>query len=84
MFLSWTPEEIVTITNTVTGWETSAIELAKVGERAINLMRIYNIREGFTVEDDTLPDRFYHPQTSDALSKTTVDKDKLQSCTDLL
>jgi aldehyde:ferredoxin oxidoreductase len=77
MFLPWTPEEIVKITKAVTGWETSVLELAKVGERAINLSRIFNIREGFTVKDDTLPERFYHPHTSGALSKTAVDRDEL-------
>jgi aldehyde:ferredoxin oxidoreductase len=29
------------------------------------------------VKDDTLPERFYHPQTSGSLSETSVDKDKL-------
>ena len=77
MFLPWTPNEVVSITNAVTGWETSVLELSKVGERAINLMRIFNIREGLTVKDDTLPERFYHPQTSGSLSETSVDKDKL-------
>ncbi|UCH02530.1 MAG: aldehyde ferredoxin oxidoreductase family protein [Candidatus Bathyarchaeota archaeon] len=77
MFLPWTPEEIVKITRAVTGWETSVLELAKVGERAINLSRVFNIREGFTVKDDTLPERFYQPHTSGALSKTAVDRDEL-------
>jgi aldehyde:ferredoxin oxidoreductase len=76
-FIPWTPLEIVKITNAITGWGTSVLELAKLGERAINLTRIFNIREGFTVEDDTLPDRFYHPQSSGALSTTAVDKDNL-------
>jgi aldehyde:ferredoxin oxidoreductase len=65
------------ITNAVTGWGTSVFELAKLGERAVNLTRIFNIREGFTAKDDTLPDRFYHPQTSGALSSTSVDRDEL-------
>jgi aldehyde:ferredoxin oxidoreductase len=77
-FLPWTSKELVNIVSAVTGWETSVLELNKVGERAINLTRVFNIREGFTPEDDTLPERFYHPHTSGALSKTAVDRDALQ------
>jgi aldehyde:ferredoxin oxidoreductase len=40
-------------------------------------MRVFNIREGLTAKDDTLPDRFYHPQTSGALSETAVKRNEL-------
>jgi len=35
-------------------------ELMKVGERSINMAYIFNYREGFTSQDDTLPEVFYH------------------------
>jgi aldehyde:ferredoxin oxidoreductase len=77
-FLPWTPRELVNITDAVTGWKTSVFELSKIGERAINLTRIFNIREGFTVHDDTLPERAYHPHTSGSLSKTAINREALQ------
>ncbi|MBS4207987.1 aldehyde ferredoxin oxidoreductase C-terminal domain-containing protein [Bacillus sp. FJAT-50079] len=43
----------------ITGWKTSSYELMKWGARRNHLMRIYNIREGMTKEDDRLPERFY-------------------------
>ncbi len=43
----------------VTGWETSGHEIMRFGERRNHLMRIYNLREGLTAADDTLPDRFF-------------------------
>jgi aldehyde:ferredoxin oxidoreductase len=43
----------------VTGWNTSAYEMMRFGERRLHLMRVYNLREGLTVADDTLPDRFF-------------------------
>jgi len=76
-FLPWTPRELVRIVDAVTGWESSVLELAKAGERAINLTRVFNVREGFTAEDDTLPERAYQPHTSGSLSKTTMDRDEL-------
>jgi aldehyde:ferredoxin oxidoreductase len=43
----------------VTGWKTSSWELMRLGERRNHLMRLYNLREGLTSVDDTLPDRFF-------------------------
>ncbi|MBI2681485.1 MAG: hypothetical protein HYX25_10840 [Candidatus Solibacter usitatus] len=43
----------------VTGWNTTAYEIMRYGERRLHLMRMYNLREGFTAADDTLPDRFF-------------------------
>ena len=43
--------------NASTGWDMSVFELFKVGERANTLARLFNIREGFTKADDTLPQR---------------------------
>lgn len=43
----------------VTGWETSDYEIMRWGERRNHLLRIYNLREGLTPHDDTLPERFF-------------------------
>jgi len=41
----------------VTGEHFTVDDLMMVGERVWTLERLYNLREGFTKEDDTLPDR---------------------------
>lgn len=43
--------------STATGIEYTAADLMKVGERIWNLERLFNNREGFTPQDDRLPDR---------------------------
>ena len=43
----------------VTGWNTSAYEIMRFGERRLHLMRVYNLREGLAAADDMLPDRFF-------------------------
>ncbi len=43
----------------VTGWNTSGYEIMRFGERRLHLMRVYNLREGLTAADDTLPTRFF-------------------------
>ena len=52
--------ELLEIIQSATGWETTWFELMKLGERSINMARIFNHREGFTSQDDTLPEVFYH------------------------
>jgi aldehyde:ferredoxin oxidoreductase len=55
-----TMEELLEIIQSTTGWNTTWFELMKLGERSINMARIFNHREGFTSQDDTLPEVFYH------------------------
>jgi len=65
-------ERMTKLVNAVTGWDTSLVELMNAGERVMNLARIFNIREGFTEADDTLPQRFFSKHTSGPL-QTAVD-----------
>ena len=41
----------------ITGWDVQPDELKRAGERINNLKKLFNIREGWTREDDTLPER---------------------------
>jgi len=51
------PSEIVNWLNLVTGWDMTMEEFLRVGERASNLKRMYNLRLGLSRKDDTLPPR---------------------------
>ena len=51
--------EMAAYLGAVTGWNTSAYELMRLGERRLQLMRVYNLREGLSAADDTLPPRFF-------------------------
>jgi aldehyde:ferredoxin oxidoreductase len=61
------------IVRAVTGWETGVMELLRIQERVMTVARLYNIREGFSDKDDVLPQRFFEPKTSGALSKRGLD-----------
>ena len=56
----------------VTGIGYSTGELIKVGERVWNLERLYNLREGFTSKDDTLPARMLHDPAPDGPTRGWV------------
>ncbi|WP_243439827.1 aldehyde ferredoxin oxidoreductase family protein [Fundidesulfovibrio soli] len=43
----------------ITGRECSAEDFVRIGERAFNLEKMFNLREGFTRADDWLPERFF-------------------------
>jgi aldehyde:ferredoxin oxidoreductase len=47
--------------NAVTGFNYSAEELLKTGDRITNLLRVFNIREGLVPEDDSLSPRLLAP-----------------------
>jgi aldehyde:ferredoxin oxidoreductase len=44
--------------NYVTGWEVSIGDVMEIGERIYNLKRQYNVKQGISRKDDTLPVRF--------------------------
>ncbi len=58
----------------VTGVQYATGDLIKVGERMWNLERLYNLREGFTRADDTLPPRLLNEAVADGPSKGWVSK----------
>jgi len=67
---------IVDYVKAVTGWETSLFDLLKVGERHANMARIFNLREGLTAKDDTLPDRLFQPMEGGTLKGKKVDREE--------
>lgn len=74
-----TMEELLEIIRSTTGWRTTWFELMKLGERSINMARIFNYREGFTSKDDTLPEVFYHNFKGGALDgQGAIDKKDFQ------
>ena len=53
------PTDLIDLCKYGIGWETSIAELLKVGERRINMMRWFNAQNGFTKEQDKLPERMF-------------------------
>ena len=63
----------------VTGLKYTAEEVEAVGERINNLARAFNVREGFTREDDTLPERLMTEPLKEGGSKGQfISKDDLK------
>jgi aldehyde:ferredoxin oxidoreductase len=54
--LDW--EETAELLHVATGWDLTGEEVRRIGERIVNLERLFIAREGITRRDDTLPKRF--------------------------
>jgi aldehyde:ferredoxin oxidoreductase len=55
--LIW-PEVQVEVLNAVTGLNLTAQDALIIGERIVNVEKAFNVREGMTRQDDSLPERF--------------------------
>jgi len=82
-FVPWTVVEIREAVAAITGWQVTASRLMKAVERGITLMRIFNLREGFTREDDKLPDRFHTSPSEGPLSDVKIDPSVLRETQEL-
>ena len=77
-FLPYTFEQVADIVAAVTGWDTGVMEQLRVAERILTVARLYDIREGFTEADDTLPRRFFQSKTSATLNVKPLDPAKFE------
>jgi aldehyde:ferredoxin oxidoreductase len=67
----------------ITGWPFSQEELRLVAERAWNLTRLFNVREGFNRKDDTLPERiFTEPATRGPSNGQVMDRASFEKMLD--
>lgn len=77
------PDEMVELCKYGLGWDTSLFELMQVGERRINMMRYFNSKEGFTKEDDQLPEKMFIPLKGGPSDGVVLDKDSHEKAKEL-
>jgi aldehyde:ferredoxin oxidoreductase len=68
-----------------TGLELSKAQLMEIGERIYTLERMFNLREGFTRKDDSLPERYFKEPTTIGLPVARgkkIDKEKFEKMLD--
>ncbi len=73
----WT--ETAELLSHVTGWDVTATELRTTARRIITAKKLFNIREGWTPAEDTLPKRFLSERLPDGTSPgATLTAERLQ------
>ena len=68
-FLPYGLDRLAPILTKATGIEFTPEKLMLIGERIHNLARLYNLRNGRTGKDDTLPSRFFEEEMTAGLLK---------------
>ena len=72
-------DQVVAALRAATGWDVTIQDVLQIGERATNMARAFNIREGFTRADDTLPERLFQPLESGALKDVAISKSDFEN-----
>jgi aldehyde:ferredoxin oxidoreductase len=75
--------KVVELLRAVTGWDTSLWEIMKVGERAVNMARSYNVREGLAAEKDTVPERFFDKLENGKLEGVSLSREDFKKAKEL-
>jgi aldehyde:ferredoxin oxidoreductase len=60
-----------------TGIKMTSGKLLQIGERGFNMERMFNLREGLTYEDDTLPERMTKVRQVESMEDSVVCLDKM-------
>ncbi|MCU0638642.1 MAG: aldehyde ferredoxin oxidoreductase family protein [Candidatus Krumholzibacteria bacterium] len=71
-FLPYGLDRLAPLLTKATGVEYTADRLMKTGERIHHLARLYNLRNGRTAKDDTLPGRFFEEKMTAGLLEGKV------------
>ncbi len=77
-FLKYDDTKLADILNAVTGWGIGPAEIIEIGDRALALTRLFNLREGLDASDDRLPGTVHEPHVSGVLSKVRLDEGGVQ------
>jgi len=75
--------QLVEAVQAVTGWEISLHELMLIGQRRLNMMRVFNVREGFTAADDALPPKAFIPLTGGTTDGVAVTREEFLEAREL-
>jgi len=73
----FSPEVIERLMREATGMKRSYADMVRVGERIVNIERLFNTREGYSRKDDVLPDRFLEPMPDGNSKGHTFDVNRM-------
>jgi aldehyde:ferredoxin oxidoreductase len=72
------PNEVLASVNAATGWDMTMEEALQIGERATNMARVFNAREGFSRKDDRLPERMFQALEDGPLTGVSMQHDEFE------
>ena len=70
--------DVVEGVRAATGWDVDLDELLTMGERATNMARVFNAREGFSRKDDVLPGRLFQGLENGAIQGQGIPREDFE------
>jgi aldehyde:ferredoxin oxidoreductase len=70
--------DVVDAVRATTGWDVDLDELLRMGERATNMARVFNAREGFSRKDDVLPERLFEGLENGAIQGQGIPREDFE------
>jgi aldehyde:ferredoxin oxidoreductase len=70
--------DVVGAVHAATGWDIGVDDLLEIGERAVNLARMFNVREGIAGAEDHLPPRLHQPLENGPLKGVAIPRDEFE------
>ena len=77
-------EDMLLSINAATGWNLTLEDALLIGERATNMARIFNAREGFSRRDDVLPERLFQGLENGVLQGQTMPREEFEQALTVL
>jgi aldehyde:ferredoxin oxidoreductase len=77
------PNQMVDFIRAATGWNYSLYELMQVGEMRLNMLRMFNAREGIDRKEDTLPKKLFKELKGGATDGVKLDEQEIENAKDL-
>jgi aldehyde:ferredoxin oxidoreductase len=77
-FQLYDTEQLVEAVRLITGWDVTLGELLSLGERRVNLMRAFNVREGIGHEADVLPLKMYKALVGGPTDGILIDPEEIK------
>jgi aldehyde:ferredoxin oxidoreductase len=71
-------EDVVAAVRAATGWDVGVGDVLEFGERAVNMARMFNVREGLSRRDDRLPARLHAPLEGGPLTGRSIDPEAFE------
>lgn len=78
------PEDVIASINAASDWGIGIEDALEIGERATNMARVFNAREGFSRQDDTLPERLFQGLENGALKGESMPREEFEQALTVL
>jgi len=77
------PDQTLEAVRLITGWDMSMDEFIKVGERRLNMMRLFNAKAGFSRTEDMLSKKFFKALQGGASDGVKLTVEEIETAKDI-